>query len=265
LKFLDLINTPVSDFVNLSIGDAFPKLQRFHVESGSNDCDLHVQNVTFSPSLKSLKISRKSMDTFKDVTIPCGNLVNLDLSFNDLLELELDEKLSNNIYELNLSYNRRLIHSIPLYRNKSFSDYLFHNVTQLHLDGCNITNEVLERICDLHDGVTPMVSKLEVLSLAKNDLLNLRCFHSQLIKSTRLRKLDLSFNKFTYLNQDNFPIDKYTFPYIDYINLTGNCSLKSIQGIILDYNLLHVELLNTNVHQIDMSIFPGQNNSIISL
>jgi len=263
LKFLDLINTPISDFTNVSLADAFPKLQHFHIESGSSDNDLHVQNMKFSSCLKSFKISRKSMDTFKDVVIPGGSLVNLDLSFNDLLELELDEGISSHIYEVNLSYNRRLIHSIPLYRNKPFSDYLFHNVTQLHLDGCNITNEVLERICSLHDGAKPMVSRLEVLSLAKNDLLNLRCFHSQLLKSTRLRKLDLSFNKFSYLNKDNFPINKYTFPNIDYINFTGNCSLKSIQGIVLDYNYLHVKLLNTGIHEVDISIFPGQHNSIV--
>lgn len=253
----------LSELRDLRLDIAIPSLKILHIESGHDD-QFNLINITFPTSLTDLKLSRKSMKFFKGNSILTGELINLDLSFNNLHDLELSG-LSKHIHTVNLSYNRKIINDISLYLNHPLSNYLFSNVTNLILNGANITNQTLERLAGLYDQGGFSLSHLQNLSLSKNALLNLRCFNHTFFQKLPLRKLDLSYNKFHYLNQENFPINKATYPDIEYLDFTGNIGLQSIYNIQLDYDYLLVKLVNTKIKTLPdwKEIFPGKNNTIV--
>lgn len=266
LTKLSLIDCQIYALKDLNLDTIFPNLTIFHIENG-NDNQFNLTNVIFPSYLKSLKLSRKSMKLFQNNSIMKllvdHKLIWLDLSFNNLCELQLSD-LCDHIYQVNLSYNRKLIGDIPLYQNKSLSNFLFYNITNLLLDGCNISNQTFERLAGLYDDCNSFkLSNLQYLSLSKNELLNLRCFNHSFFRNIPLRKLNLSYNKFRFLNQDNFPINKSTYPNIELIDLSGNIALSDIYDIRLDYDYLTLKLINTRIKKLPDEIFGGINNTVV--
>lgn len=264
LKSIVLMNCQIFHLKDVDLSLIFPSLEIFHIISGNGEHLSDFVNVLFPESLRSLNISRKSLKQFDEVRISGALkiLPHLDLSFNNLYDLKIGD-LAKGIEFADLSYNRNLIANIPLYRNMDLSNYLFFNITNLLLMGCNINNQSLERLVGIYDSDTELgLSSLQYLSLSKNEILNLRSFNHQFFKNIPLRKINLSYNRFEYLNEDNFPVNKQNYPYIEQLDFRGNVQLDKIYGIVLDYDFLNVKFGNTGIKGDLTEIFTGKNNSI---
>ncbi|CUM68598.1 uncharacterized protein PRCAT00006325001 [Priceomyces carsonii] len=259
LESLHLEDNDLGDINCIPLAKMAPNLKELIVLN--QDSNFRFTDVMLPSALKKLTLTNNNMEEIKGTRL--SGLENLDLSKNRLKDIAVlwSDPLPH-IQKLNLAYNESVIRDTCRFTNYSFSDCIFSNITELSLEGCNITDIDMERLSDMYEG-RPLSSNLHTLSLSKNKLLNLRCFDSRFFSSLPLRMLDLSFNKFTYINSENFPISKASHPYIYLIDFSKNFALSRVYNLNLKHDILIVNFKHTRINNISSSIFGGKNVTII--
>ncbi|EGW34527.1 uncharacterized protein SPAPADRAFT_49563 [Spathaspora passalidarum NRRL Y-27907] len=228
LAWLDLSNNEFGNIEDLDLSTIFPNLSTFIMKFEQLKTHrFRFSDITFPDTLTSLILHDKGISKFTNIE-GIKFLKYLDLSYNYPQDFEIPQRVSH-ITTLNLSYNRTILSSIYRFNRRDISNYIFFHVTELHLQGCNITNEDLEHLeADYQHSKHLPKSCVEYLDLSNNKLSNLRSFSGKLFTNLPLKYLDLSFNAFTYLNKDIFPITRQIYPNLSKVNLTGNARLHNI-------------------------------------
>lgn len=259
LKTLDLISNYIGDIRNINFAQYFPSLENLMIKFENEDPSqkFEFSQISLPQTLQTLDLQAKRIHTFNVIAGP-KYLARLDLSYNYPLNFNFDNTFEA-IKELKLNYNRSIISSIYRFNLFDITNFIFFKVEELHLLGCNINNEDLEALdvkysqgqgqIQQHSAKGNLLprSSLRKLSLANNKITNLRCFKNDLFGNmTSLESIDLSFNAFYYLNNDNFPLSKTKFPNLLNVNLTGNSRLTSVR-LVGDYP--RVETTYTPVKQ----------------
>ncbi|KAI3404010.2 hypothetical protein KGF56_003169 [Candida oxycetoniae] len=237
LKTLELCNNRLGHIEGIDFSRYFPSLQNLTIkfENGSPHHRFEFKNIVLPSTLRTLNLQAKRLISFNVIKGP-SYLFKLDLSYNNPVSYKFDNTFEE-ISILNLSYNRSILSSIYRFDLFHIADFIFFKVEELHLQGCNINNEDLEALASKYHYTTndsttfPLpLCKLRKLNLSNNKLTNLRCFNNHLFRNMKsLTYLDLSFNAFYYLNDDNFPLLCENYPNLLTINLTGNSRLNSVK------------------------------------
>lgn len=191
---------------------SMPVLKRFNIA----DDLLESFNLEL-PSLESLKICGANIKTVDFENSHMHHLQYLSIQ-GDVQQIAFGPLVSINV--LDLSGNRRFMANLGRFSYIKSASIIFSKVKRLHLLSCHITNEDLERVADLFEGMV-LHSTLSHLGLSQNLLLNLRCFREGLYSQLPLRYLDLSLNRFKFLTDYTFPLTIKQFPHL-HINMKAN-------------------------------------------
>lgn len=197
---------------------SMPNLKHFSLKDEMLES---LQEIEYPSTIESLEITDSNIKTFSFVNSQIRQLNYLNISNNNIHHITFDIPQPRFIEELNLSYNRRIIANMSRFSDIALARFLFSRIRKLYLVECHITNEDLERISDLCEGLF-INSNLRHLSLSQNRLLNLRCFKEGFFNQLPLEYLDLSFNKFKTLTDYTFPLSLKRYPYLCAINVRAN-------------------------------------------
>ncbi|RLV91630.1 hypothetical protein JA1_003715 [Spathaspora sp. JA1] len=243
LSWLDLSNNEFGNIEDIDLSTLLPNLSSFIMKFEQlKTHKFKFNNIKFPKTLTSLILHDKGICKFTGIE-GIKYLKFLDLSYNYPQDFQIPDAIEY-IQTLNLSYNRTILSSIYRFNRRDISNYIFFRVTELHLQGCNITNEDLEHLEADYQHIQHLKnSNLEILDLSNNKLSNLRSFSRKLFTNLPLKFVDLSFNAFTYLNKEIFPLSNELYPNLSKINLTGNSRLQQINLSAKEYP--NLELMYT--------------------
>ena len=208
----------IDSILSSSFIRSMPNLKHFSLKDETLES---LQEIEYPSTINSIEITHSNIKTFSFVNSQICQLNYLNISKNNIYHIKFDISQPHFIEELNLSYNRRIIANVSRFSDIVLAKFLFSRIRKLYLVECHITNEDLERISDLCEGLF-INSNLRHLSLSQNRLLNLRCFKEGFFNQLPLEFLDLSFNKFKTLTDYTFPLSIKRYPYLCAINVQAN-------------------------------------------